>query len=324
MVELAEQIARDHNRIAEHHFSIAVVGEFKRGKSTFINALLGKEILPADIAPTSATINRVTYGVQPAVQIRFRDGSEDRRIGIGQLADYVTKLTSESAAIAQTVEEAIVYYPLPLCRDNVDILDTPGLSDDPEMTRVTLRLIPNIDAAIFVIMATAPFSQSEGAFLEKMLIDYGLGSVIFVVTALDRLRSGTERERVVESVRDRIRERIGQHAAVHFGQGSEAYLNYMRRVADPKVFGVSGQEALAGKLEGNLALLNESRFPALETYLERFLTEESALVAAKDQSGANGRIHRCTSKSGRVAARPLCQRILSDRDGSSRGDSFVS
>ena len=281
MSEVAKRIARDHDRIADRFFSIAVVGEFKRGKSTFINALLGKEILPADIAPTSATINRVTYGVQPAVRIRFRDHSEDRWIGIAELADYVTKLTSDSAAMARTVEEATVYYPLPLCRQNVDILDTPGLADEAAMSQVTLSLIPEVDAAIFVILATAPFSQSESAFLEKLLIEYSLRGVIFVVTALDRLRTQREREQVVESVRNRIRERIEQHAAARFGKGCEAYLSYLRRVGEPKVFGVSGQDALTGKLEGNPGLLEESRFPELEAYLERFLTEESGLLAVK-------------------------------------------
>lgn len=82
-------------RIEQRSFSIAVVGEFKRGKSTFINALLGQEILPSDILPCSATLNRVTYGVKPEVKIIFKDGHEEQ-ISIEELTDYVTKLTPES------------------------------------------------------------------------------------------------------------------------------------------------------------------------------------------------------------------------------------
>src|SRR5262245_40846636 len=81
-------------RVENKCFSIAVVGEFKRGKSTFINALLGGEILPADIRPCSATLNRVTYGLRPSVSIRYKsaDGEDGRveEIAIDELERYVT------------------------------------------------------------------------------------------------------------------------------------------------------------------------------------------------------------------------------------------
>ena len=279
-----DQVARDiehaRSNIANHRFTIAVVGEFKRGKSTFINALLGKEILPSDVAPTSATINRVTYGLKPSVRIVFRNGAEEA-VGIGQLVDYVTKLTPQAEATAATVKEAIVQYPVPFCKQNVDIIDTPGLSDDGVMTAVTLEVLSRVDAAILVILATAPFAQTEAAFLEQLLVEYGLGSVIFVVTALDRLRRQSDRDTVLRTVTERIQERIREHAIERFGDGTEAFNEYLRRVGQPRVFGVSGYDALAAKVEGDEALLSESRFPDFENFLERFLTEESGLVALK-------------------------------------------
>jgi ribosome biogenesis GTPase A len=53
-------------RVENQSFSVAVFGMFRTGKSTFINALLGQDILPSDVTPTTATINRVTYGVTPS------------------------------------------------------------------------------------------------------------------------------------------------------------------------------------------------------------------------------------------------------------------
>jgi GTPase SAR1 family protein len=277
---LARDIEHAHSNIASHRFTIAVVGEFKRGKSTFINALLGKEILPSDVAPTSATINRVTYGLKPGVRIVFRNGAEEA-VGIGQLSDYVTKLTPQAEAMAATVKEAIVEYPVPFCKHNVDIIDTPGLSDDAAMTAVTLEVLNRIDAAILVIMATSPFAQSEAAFLEQLLVEFGLGSVIFVVTALDRLRRQSDRDMVLQTVTERIQQRTREHAIERFGEGTEAFSEYLRRVGQPRVFGVSGYDALAAKVDGDEALLSESRFPDFESFLERFLTEESGLVALK-------------------------------------------
>ena len=127
-LETAEMQTREViQRIEESSFSVAVVGEFKRGKSTFINALLGSEVLPSDVLPCSATLNRVTYGMKPAVRIRFHDG-EDAIIGISDLPAYVTKLSSESEQVAARVREAVVAYPTPFCERNVDIIGLSVLS----------------------------------------------------------------------------------------------------------------------------------------------------------------------------------------------------
>ena len=61
-------------RLAEDTFSVAIVGEFKRGKSTLINALLEKDVLPTDVVPTTATLNKVAYSVTPFVRIEYNDG----------------------------------------------------------------------------------------------------------------------------------------------------------------------------------------------------------------------------------------------------------
>jgi hypothetical protein len=277
---LAEDIEHTRSNIACHRFSIAVVGEFKRGKSTFINALLGKEILPADIAPTSATINRITYGLKPAVRILFRDNTEEV-VDVAQLAQYVTKLTPAAQAMASTIREAVVEYPVAFCKHNVDIVDTPGLADDPAMSSVTLSFLSRVDAAVLVVMATAPFSQSEAEFLDKLLLEYGLGSVLFVVTAIDRLRRPEDRDQILSTVAQRIQGRIERHAQEHFGSGTVAYEEYVRRIGRPRIFGVSGYDALTAKVQGDDALLAESRLPEFEAFLERFLAEESGLVALK-------------------------------------------
>ena len=81
------------DKTAGEHFAVAIVGEFKRGKSTLINALLGQPILPADVLPATATLNRVTYSTEPYVMVEYKDGTEER-VDIDRLAEYVTKLSS--------------------------------------------------------------------------------------------------------------------------------------------------------------------------------------------------------------------------------------
>lgn len=281
---VAEQIREIIGHIQSKKFSIAVVGEFNRGKSTFINALLGTQILPSDIVPTSATLNRVTYSYQKSAKIVFKakDGQPERteNISIEQLTDYVTKLTPEAEAISKTVKEAIVYYPLQYS-DNYDIIDTPGLSDDATMTEITMGVLPKVDAAIMVIMSQYPFAESESKFLDRLL-KHGLESVIFVVTAIDKVRP-KDRPRVIEHTKKRIKSRMKKYAKEKFGEGSEPYEQYLTHQGEPRVMGISGYNALQARLNHNPDLFNESGFIEFESYLEQFLAKKGA-VALRTQA----------------------------------------
>ncbi|ARE86046.1 dynamin family protein [Clostridium formicaceticum] len=270
---LIEEILK---RIANDSFDIAIVGEFKRGKSTLINALLGKDILPTDILPCSATLNRITYNVSPLVKIEYKDGQiED--ISIDKLPEYVTKLTDESAKISEKIKEATVYYPINYCRNNVDIIDTPGLNDDKSMTDITLSVLPQVDAAILVIMAQSPFSEYERDFLENKLLTNDLGRVLFVVTGIDRCDED-EVDKVLKSIADRIEKYVLKKAAKTLGEDSEEFAVYRRKLGKPKVFGISAKQALKGKIKGDDELLEKSCFPQFEKELERFLTEDRGAV----------------------------------------------
>ena len=264
-------------RIENKTFWVAVVGEFKRGKSTFINALLGEEILPSDIEPCSATLNRVTYGPTSLVEVEFKDGKKEQ-VATEQLASYVTKLTPESEATAATVKEAVVYHPIAYCQNNVDIIDTPGLNDDPSMTEVTLSVLPRVDAAILVIMAQSPVSEIERDFLENKLLTNDLGRVIFVVTGIDRCNRPGDADKVIEGVKKRIKQYVLGRAAQQLGKDSAEYEVYLKKIGEPKVFGLSAYQALEAKLQNDNELLTQSRFSEFENALEQFLVKERGAI----------------------------------------------
>ncbi|MFT3951591.1 MAG: dynamin family protein [Oscillospiraceae bacterium] len=272
----AESIKDTLAKTADEHFEVAIVGEFKRGKSTLINALLGKEVLPADVLPATATLNRVTYSKTPYVQVEYKDGSSES-VEIDKLENYVTKLTNEWEMTAETVREATVYYDTDFCRNNVDIIDTPGLNDDEQMTNVTLSILPEIDAAVFVISANSPFSQFEKDFLEKKMLTSDVGRIIFVVNCFGTF-SKEDENKIVETVRGRIARYVVEKAKLVLGEDSREFQAYMNKIGIPRVIGVYAKKALNAKMQGDEALLAESNFTVFEKELEAMLTKERGAI----------------------------------------------
>lgn len=285
LLELSEEISLNNTadsiretleKSADEHFEVAIVGEFKRGKSTLINAMLGQDVLPADVLPATATLNRVTYSEEPYVQVEYKDGRSER-VDIDQLENYVTKLTLESEEVAETVKEATVYYDTDFCRNNVDIIDTPGLNDDEQMTNVTLSILPKIDAAVFVISANSPFSQFEKDFLEKKMLTSDVGRIIFVVNCFGTF-SPDDENKIVETVRARITKYVMDKAKAVMGEDSREFAVYKRKIGTPRVIGVYAKRALTAKKIEDQGLLEDSNFPEFERALETLLTKERGAI----------------------------------------------
>lgn len=271
-----ESIDNALKKLAEDSFDIAIIGEFNRGKSTLINALIGKDVLPMDVLPTTATLNRITYNIAPYVHVKFKDGREDD-VDIENLKGYVTKLTDEASEMAKSIDEVIVNYPINYCKNNVDIIDTPGLNDESAMTEVTMSVLPKVDAALMVIMAQSPFSESERSFLENKVITSDLGRILFVVTGIDLLDE-EDVDRVINNISSSIQKNIIAKAAKTMGENSKEFEIYKRKIGKVRVFGLSAKKALKAKMSGNNEALEKSQFPEFENELERFLTEDRGAI----------------------------------------------
>ncbi|MFV9505786.1 MAG: dynamin family protein [Oscillochloridaceae bacterium umkhey_bin13] len=274
------------DRIENHRFTIAVVGEFKRGKSTFVNALLGEEVLPADVLPTTATLNRVTFDdLRPRVELVYRGehGEAERReeIGLRELPQYVTKLNRDAAHRAAQIREAVVYYNNRFLRKHVDIIDTPGLNDDDTMTAVTMSVLPSVDAVIMMTIPVNPFGGYEGEFLNKLMLG-DMGRVLFVVNQIDSIAE-EDRQRLLDNISERIEKSIRRKAEERFGTGPELADErdlYIKRIGRPQVFGISAADALDARLASpqDNDLLEASRFVSFEEKLEHFLTYDRGIV----------------------------------------------
>lgn len=208
-----EEITEVSKKSQSQRFRLAVVGEFSQGKSTLLNALLGEEIQPAREIPCSGTVTVLKYGEQKRVVCRYKDGREEEI----PFTEYQQKASiSEYAAIdclsdelAKTdIEEIVFEHPdLELCRNGVEIVDSPGLNEHPERTAITQKLLKDTDAVIFLINASRPLTQGERDLLQEFKIQLNGGkkdepaSNLFIAcNFMDLIRTEKDREQIKQRI----------------------------------------------------------------------------------------------------------------------------
>jgi small GTP-binding protein len=234
-------------RLAEDRFNLAIMGQFSRGKSSLMNALLGSEKLPTGILPLTSVITTVTYGETERVLLQ-RDGWRcPEEIRLDQLAEYVTQ--DRNPGNEKRVVLAEVQLPNELLRLGVHFVDTPGVASSIlANTRTTRQFLPEADAVILVTSFDSPMTEGEVTFLREVR-DH-VRKVFIVVNKLD-LAETPERGPVLDAVRTTVLEVLTE--------------------SQPEVFAVSARQALRAKQCGSNEELAQSGFPALETALSEFL-----------------------------------------------------
>jgi len=270
-IKLLQRIRECMDLIKTKRYTVAVVGEFKRGKSSLINALLGAKILPADVTPTTATINRITFSPTPKTIINYKDGSSEE-IGIDDLCDYVTKLSVDGENRAVKVKEATIYYPTRICQNHVDIIDTPGLNDEDRMTKITIDMLENIDAAIVPIHARVPFSATEKNFVCRLLESDNINTIVFVMTFMDQLdEDDYEYDSYVNSIVTRIKSEI--FTELKERSSNEQVIKKAHLILDDmKLYTVSSTLALRSFITNNRKDLKKSGFEEFSTNLLHIVT----------------------------------------------------
>lgn len=198
------RLQRLEERLRRGAFNVAILGEFKRGKSTLVNALLGRPVLPAGVLPLTSIPTRVSWGSEPAATISF-EGGPPRTVSLDALAGYVTEAGNPGNRLG--VASAEVAVPSPLLRSGVVIVDTPGVGSTLEHnTDMTLAMLPEVDAAIFLTAVTPPISENERRFLHA--VRSHAAKTFFVVNKMDLLQAG-ERDEVLTFTRDVIADAVG-------------------------------------------------------------------------------------------------------------------
>lgn len=197
-------LAAARARVAEDRFNLVVLGEFKRGKSTLINALLERDVLPTGVVPLTSVVTAIGAGDRDRLIVRFADGSERER-PLDELAQYVTEELNPNNRLG--VELARVELDHGLVRAGVELVDTPGIgSIHSHNTEVAREFLPRVDAALCVLDAGQPLSQAERELFAEAAAR--VPRLLIVVNKVDHL-DPADRDVAIEFVRSALRDLLG-------------------------------------------------------------------------------------------------------------------
>ena len=274
---------------------VAVIGEFKRGKSTLINALLGEELLPTGVLPVTAIPALVRYGTRPTATIALLDGLAVA-IPINDLHAYLTE--QGNPGNVKGVREASIECPAKVLESGLVLVDTPGTgSVHLHNTQATIDFLPRVDVALLVLTVDAPLSTSEARLIED--VAQSAARIAICLNKIDRLTPDETRE-ALNFVRPRVSALSGRSEVTCFAVsarhgGADAGIKSLQwwlehDVADAQTSlaterGVAVATTALALAEAMLQLeAAAAAKPAEEAVAARsaFLTAQSALASSVD------------------------------------------
>lgn len=218
VLSLSQEVVAEESRAELHRlkqaiqqdvFSIVVLGEFSRGKSTFVNALMGEPLLPMDVLPETAVIQVLHYAEKPGVEIVYRNGVVKQGEADRDFLKRFSVRAQQDAA--DDVEYLRIGYPSSFLQHQVVVVDTPGVSDmDEQRAEVTYGFLPQADMVLFLLDASSPLKKTEKEFLEKRVLPQGIRKIVFLANKFDHLdEEEVDEEEYLDKLRMRLKKAFG-------------------------------------------------------------------------------------------------------------------
>ena len=253
------------SRLLEGRLHLAVLGQFKRGKSTLLNAFVEEPVLPVSVVPLTSVPTFIRFGEHSMIRVHYTGkrsaeeyigGSTSERTAF--LVKHVTEEGNPKNELGVT--EVEVLLPSPLLSKGVVLIDTPGIgSTFRHNTQATLNFLQQCDAAFFLISADPPISEVELDFLEQ--VRQKVPRLFFVLNKIDYLNAEERHE-----------------ALTFFRRILAEHLNVEKNIP---IFCVSSRQGLEAKLENIPERWAESGLEELETHVIEFLAMEKFSVLGK-------------------------------------------
>jgi len=247
-------------RLENERFHLAVLGQFKRGKSTFLNALIGAKVLPSSVVPLTAIPTFLKTSDRLEISVTFQNGKTERIDASSPdearqvLEEYVTE--EKNPKNEKAVSQVEVAIPSSILGRSVVLIDTPGIgSTFKHNTEATLNFLAECDAALFMVSADPPITEVEIEFLKE--VKKKVSRLFFVINKVDYLDED-ERSQIKEFITDVLRDQAG--------------------VSDVQIFLTSARDGLKARQAGDEILWEKSGMGIVESFLVEFLAREKERV----------------------------------------------
>lgn len=297
----AAQLAARHNRNAhkeaveecmrmllDGRFRLMVAGRYRNGKSTFVNALLGlpeeksqaarmgdasvQGPMPMGEVPTTIAMSTVTYAEQPFVRMIRFDRSTEAWTFQRYLKEAVARANpAENERFFKDIAEFTVGYSAPLLANYVDLIDAPGIDDNPQRTALAAEAVASSDAVIFVYSSRAFGGESEFAFAAEHIEGKRKGQFIVV----NMFHKPKDPERFKAFLWHTLIHRKKADAPPYDGQNLEHHGLYC----------INAEEAYQGRVMGNRDLVESSGLLRFESKLGEYLRREKTRVRVESYAG---------------------------------------
>jgi len=284
-----ETLKAQKEKADSEFFRVLVMGKFNSGKSSMINALLGEKVLPVGARPATAIITEILYGERKRVVMhpkpgKWRGGDQPFEIPVEDMGKYCLidndaadagKLDADTNVIESPFEKMVVYWPLPILKDGVMIIDSPGLDDPYNHDAIAQNYAPKASAVIYLVGADG-MSHRDVTEL-RSLNELGYRSMMMVLTHFDQ---------ALENIED-----DGGDPEEFVAQVCKDFACYSDLGRQGFHF-VDSRSGLKAKRNGDEALLARSGYAELERFLEKYLVESKGRSIINSITGQMERLHR--------------------------------
>jgi GTP-binding protein EngB required for normal cell division len=249
LVDAADAALRDSGVL-----DVAVVGRFKGGKSSLLNLLIGRDILPVAVLPVTAVVTRIRYGPQDRATVRHLDGRQED-VPLERLSDYVTEQGNPGNVKQVAIVDVEVTDLLPYM--GVRFVDTPGLgSVFAHNTQVSMDWLPRVGAAFLAVSSDHPLSEDDVRLLEHL--GRHTPEVAILITKADLVSAG-DLAAIAQFISEQTagRVRAGLHVLpISTRPGFERLAQGLREFLDSRIVSRRAEKAaeiLRHKVQGLLA-----------------------------------------------------------------------
>ena len=257
-------LAETNKRLKDENLKVLVMGKFNAGKSTFLNGLLGRCLLPQKAIPTTAVIGEIRYSETEKIVLlpkkgKWHGGDTPFEISASELSQYITINHTDGDNKENPFEKVFINSPLTICKNGIEFVDSPGLDDPTCHDAVTKEYLPTADAIIYCMNSQAAYSAKDKDEIEA-LRSLGYTSIIFILTYFDVLQDNDEM--------------MGTNDAQELKEHMLKTLAPLTDLGENGIFFVNSLAAIKGKVQHDAVMLQKSNFPVVEKRMEEILVNE--------------------------------------------------